>query len=198
MPVGSVEDAVRALRGGGLACFPTETLWSLSCRAADPIAVRRVLAAKMRPESVPLAVGFASWHAARAHVRATPGADALADRFLPGPLSLVVERTDAALSHVAPGRDKLSVRVPDHPVALAVLAAAGPLVMTSANRHGDPDPSTADDVVRALRHVRDLVVVDADAVPGTASTVVDATGPVPRVLREGVISAAEVVAAWPQ
>lgn len=194
--LGTFEDAVAALRSGGLACFPTETLWSLSCRADDPAAVVQVFAAKGRPGGVPLAVGFASWEAARAHVAVTPGAEALAAAFLPGPLSLVLHRTDPGLAHVAPGLGTLSVRVPDHPIAQAVLAAVGPLVMTSANRHGGPDPRCAEDVVAALGDV-DAVVVEADPVPGTGSTVVDVTGDMPRILREGLIPSKDVLDAWP-
>ena len=172
--------------------FPTETLWSLSCSAYDADAAKRIFTLKGRPEGVPLAVGFHSWRAAQGSIIATPGADALAAKFLPGPLSIVLPRRDPALAHVAPGLDSLSVRVPDHDVARRILDGAGPLVMTSANPHGAPDPLHADDV-RAL--FPGVLVVGDEAVPGTASTVVDGT--TGRVLREGVISKAEVAAAWP-
>lgn len=195
----SLQAAAQHLRAGGLACFPTETLWSLSCRAVpDPLA--RLRAAKGRPDTVSLAVGFAAWADARRHVETTPWAEALAAAFLPGPLSIVLRRADPALAMLAPDRETLSVRVPDHPVATAMLAAAGPLVMTSANRHGGPDPHTRDDLDRALAEAGDgagIVVVGDGPVPGIGSTVVDATGPAPRVLREGIIPKHEVVAAWP-
>lgn len=186
-----VREAVKVLRDGGIVAFPTETLWSLSCSAYDEDAVPRIFALKGRPEGVPLAVGFHSWRAAQASIIPTPGADALAKAFLPGPLSIVLPRRDDRLAHVAPGFDTVSVRVPDHDVAQRILDHAGPLVMTSANPHGASDPLTADDV-RA--RFPDLLVV-GDQVPGTASTVVD--GVTGRVLREGVISEMEVAAAWP-
>lgn len=189
-------DDVRAhLTAGGLACFPTETLWALSCDARNTGAIDRLRAAKRRPPSVPLAVGFPSWDAARSAVEATPLADALAARFLPGPLSIVVRRANPALAAVAPHHDTLSVRVPDHPVALALLDR--PLVMTSANSHGEPDPVTLDELHAALADVDENVLVAGDGpVAGTGSTVVDATGDRPRVLREGVIPIHEVEAAW--
>lgn len=189
-PLVDVDSAIRHIHEGGLACFPTETLWSLSCRADHPDAVQAVFRAKGRPEGVPLAVGFHSWYEATKHVRSTPLAYRLAKRFLPGPLSIVLHRTDADMAHVAPGLDTLSVRIPDHPAALRILEACGPLVMTSANRHGGPDPVTAAAVAEALAGVPGLVVVDAPPVPGTASTVVD--GHDGRVLREGVITQREL------
>ena len=187
MTLGSLEDAVRSLQAGGLACFPTETLWSLSCRADDLHAVRRILQVKGRPDEVPLAVGFATWDEARDAIETTPLADRLAAEHLPGPLSLVVRRQGDRFLHCAPGRDTVSIRVPDHQVAQAILRATGPLVMTSANRHGDPDPIRDEDVVAALPAVGDLVIMASDPVPGVPSTVVDATGDKPVVLRQGMI-----------
>jgi L-threonylcarbamoyladenylate synthase len=194
--LGSMDDVVAALRGGGLACFPTETLWSLSCLATDQDAIQAVFAAKGRPEGVPLAVGFPSWEVATQHVRTTPGAEALAAAFLPGPVSIVLERTEPDLAPVAPGLPTLSIRVPDHPDSQAILRQTGPLVMTSANRHGEPDPRSAAQVLASLAGVTGLVVLDSPPVRGQASTVVDATGAKPVVLREGVITRAEVEASW--
>ncbi len=189
-----VREAVQTIHDGGVVAFPTETLWSLSCSAHDPEAVQRIFALKGRPEGVPLAVGCHSWRAAQHLIVANPMADALAARFLPGPVSLILPRRSDDLAHVAPGFDTLSIRVPDHDVARRILDFAGPLVMTSANPHGAPDPRTADEV-RA--HFPDLVIV-GDDVPGTASTVVDCTGPKPVVLRHGMVSEADILAAAAQ
>jgi L-threonylcarbamoyladenylate synthase len=186
-----VREAVRTLQEGGIVAFPTETLWSLSCGAFDEDAVQKIFEMKGRPEGIPLAVGCHSWRAAQTSVLATPGADALATKFLPGPLSIVLPRRDPALANLAPGFETLSIRVPDNDIARRIIDAAGPLVMTSANPHGAPDPITADEV-RA--YFPDLLVV-GDEVPGMASTVVDGTTGV--VLREGVISKSEVANAWP-
>ncbi len=183
------------LLAGGLACFPTETVWSLSCRADDPAAVARVFAAKQRPGGVPLAVGVASWADAAGLVEVTPLAERLAQAFLPGPLSLVLRRRGDALAHLAPGLATLSIRVPDHALAHELLRRTGPLVMTSANRHGEPDPDTAAGVGRALAGVEGLLVLGDQRVPGLASTVVDATGEAPVVLREGAVSRQRIRAA---
>ncbi len=190
--VGTVDQAVRILRGGGLAVFPTETLWSLSCRADDLVAVGAIFAAKNRPGGVPLALGVDSLDAVREDLEVTPLAEALAKHFLPGPLSIILRRKSDRWAHLAPDRDTVSVRVPDHPLALQILQESGPLVMTSANRHGQPDPRSQWEVMGGLAHVNGLVFVEAPPVPGTGSTVVDATGDAPVVLREGMVSATDL------
>lgn len=178
-----VREAVAALQSGGIVAFETESVWSLSCGAFEQEAIGAIYAMKERPEGLPLAVGCHSWRAAQPWIVATPLADALAAAHLPGPLSLVCRRRDDQLAHVAPGIDTLSIRVPDHPIASRILDAAGPLVMTSCNVHGESDPITADDVRATFP---DLLVV-GERVPGTATTIVDATGDVGRVLRQGAL-----------
>ena len=188
-----VREAVRRLGDGEVICFPTETLWGIACSAFDEEAVRRIYAHKGRPEGMPLAAAFHSWRAAQGFVVPTPLADGLAARFLPGPLSIVVARRGDGLAHLAPGMATLSVRVPDHDDARRILDGAGPLALTSANVHGGPDPPSAGEVRRLFP---DLYVLDGE-VGHTASTVVDATGAEPKVLREGMITRREVEAAWP-
>jgi L-threonylcarbamoyladenylate synthase len=111
-------------------------------------------------------------------------AEALAAKFLPGPISLVCMRKDDRLAMAAPRLDTISVRVPNHPVALAMLAD-GPLLMTSANKHGQPDPFLASEISLGLPII-------GDSVPGIASTVVDCTSDLPTILREGAISSFDV------
>lgn len=178
-----VREAVHTLQTGGIVAFPTETVWSLSCSALDEESVAAVAALKGRPDGMPMAIGAHSWRAAQMWIQSTPLADRLARAHLPGPLSIVCKRRGDELAHVAPGRDTLSIRIPSHDDARRILDAAGPLVMTSCNPHGAPDPITAEDV-RAL--YPDLLVV-GDRVPGTASTIVDATGDEPIVLRHGAL-----------
>lgn len=167
-----------ALQAGEPACFPTETLWAL---AAKPAAASKIFALKERPEGVPLAVGFKSWEAAKEFVESTPIAEALS-KFLPGPMSLVCPQKDDRMAMAAPGFDTLSVRIPDHPLALELLRD-GPLLMTSANKHGEADPIRAKDITLN-------VPITGDSVPGTASTVVDCRNGT--VLREGMIPSLEI------
>lgn len=165
-----------ALQAGEPACFPTETLWAL---AAKPESAQKLFALKGRPEGVPLAVGFPSWEAALDYVVETPVAKALSV-LLPGPVSLVVPMKDDRLAMAAPGLKTLSIRVPDHTLALELLQD-GPLLMTSANKHGQPDP------IQAAGIPFDIPIV-GESVPGTASTVIDCTGDAPVILREGMVA----------
>ncbi len=187
-----LDAVIAALQDGELACFPTETLWSLSCLPeAGPVARLRMM--KRRPVHVPLALGMGAIDDVSQHVELTAVAKRLADRFLPGPLSLVVPRRSDQFQCLAPSQDTLSLRVPDHATARSVLAATGPLVMTSANEHGAPDPLSREELAAAVGH---RVPAVGDAVPGIASTVVDCTGDRPIVLREGAVVRDEILAAF--
>lgn len=179
-----------ALRAGRLVAFPTETVYGLGANARDAAAVRRVFAAKGRPPDNPLIVHLASTDAlptVAAHV--TPLARDLAARFWPGPLTLVLPASGSLPPETTGGRDSVAVRVPDHPVALALLRAAQvPVAAPSANTSGRPSPTKAAHVRADLGHTIDLLLDGGPCPLGVESTVVDARGTVPVVLREGGVS----------
>lgn len=181
--------AARRLRAGGLVAFPTETVYGLGANALDAAAVARIFAAKGRPASNPVIVHVATTAAARALAARWPAiADVLASRHWPGPLTLVVEKTDAIPSLVCAGGSTVGLRVPAHPVALALLRASGvPIAAPSANRSQEISPTTAQHVVDSLGAcVDDLIVLDGGPCPiGIESTVVDVSGERPVVLRPG-------------
>jgi L-threonylcarbamoyladenylate synthase len=182
--------AAAALLAGDLVGLPTETVYGLAADARDEAAVRRIFAAKGRPADNPLIVHLASPDAFPAVVaEVTPLARRLADRFCPGPLTLVLAARPELPRVTTGGLATVAVRVPDHPVATAVLEAAGiPVAAPSANRSGRPSPTTAADVVAELGDAV-AVVIDGGPCPvGVESTVVDARGEVPVVLREGSIT----------
>ena len=197
-PTGSDEAAVAAgadaLAAGRLVAFPTETVYGLGADALDPHAVARVFAAKGRPTDHPLICHLASADGLAPLVaEVSPHAQALADAFWPGPLTLVMPRSPAVPDAVTGGRDTVAVRVPAHPVALALLRAfGGPVAAPSANRFGRPSPTTAADVADELG---DAVAVILDGGPceiGVESTVLDLTTNPPQVLRPGGISAEQI------
>ena len=183
-------EAASTLRTGGLVAFPTETVYGLGADATDPTAVGRVFAAKGRPADNPLIVHLAdAADLDRVAARVPPLAAELARRFWPGPLTLVLEAGDHLPAETTGGHATVGVRVPDHPVARALLAAADrPVAAPSANRSGRPSPTTAAHVMADLGDVVDVIVDGGACVVGVESTVVDARGPRPVVLREGAVT----------
>ena len=199
MPVMGTDEAAlaagaHALAAGRLVAFPTETVYGLGAAALDPVAVARIFAAKGRPTDHPLICHVASAEDLDHLVAGvTPAARALAGAFWPGPLTMVMPRSPAVPDAVTGGRDTVAVRVPAHPVALALLRAfGGPVAAPSANRFGRPSPTTAADVEDELG---DEVAVILDGGPceiGIESTVLDLTTDPPQVLRPGRISAEQI------
>ena len=184
----AVADAAAALRRGDLVVYPTETVYGLGADATDPDAVERVYELKRRPRDDPLSVAVPDVDAALDYVRPTRREEAFMREFLPGPVTVVVERRDALADALTAGRDRVGVRVPDHDVALELLrdVAPTPVTATSANVSGRPS------VVRVADlddRVREGVarVVDGGETPGTESTVVDPGEGV--VHRDGALAA---------
>lgn len=188
--------AAEVLRGGGLVAFPTETVYGLGAHALDPAAVARIYAAKGRPAYNPLIVHVSGVDAARSLARAWPeAAERLAERFWPGPLTLVVPRTDSIPDAVSAGLPTVALRVPGHPVALGLLeAAAIPLAAPSANRSTQVSPTTAQHVRRSLGSAVDLILDGGPCPVGIESTVLSLAGEVPTILRPGTVSLDEIAA----
>jgi L-threonylcarbamoyladenylate synthase len=189
-----VREAADVLANGGLVAFPTETVYGLGANAFDEEAVRRVYAAKGRPSDNPMIV-----HIARASDISqltdiiTPDSVRLADRFWPGPLTMVFKKSDAVPDVVTGGLDTVAVRLPDHPAAVEFIRAAGvPVAAPSANISGRPSPTKAEHVIRDLDGKVDCILAGDDCRVGIESTVVDLTTDTPTVLRPGIISAYDI------
>jgi L-threonylcarbamoyladenylate synthase len=192
--------AVALLRAGELVAFPTETVYGLGADAGNPAAVAKIFAAKGRPADHPLIVHLADPMALDAWARDVPqAARQLAAAFWPGPLTLILKRQSQVLDVVTGGQDTVGLRVPNHPVALALLrafsaaqgAAAG-LAAPSANRYGRISPTRAAHVRSELGASVQLVLDGGDCAVGIESTIVDLSGAVPRVLRPGAITADDI------
>ena len=186
-----LEQAARVLRGGGLVAFPTETVYGLGAHALDPAAVERIYQAKGRPGYNPLIVHVADAQAARALATSWPDeAERLAAAFWPGPLTLVLPKNDSIPDSVTAGLPSVALRVPAHPVAHALLRAAGvPVAAPSANKSTEVSPTTAEHVARSLGERVDVIVDGGPCPVGIESTVLSLAGPVPTLLRPGTISA---------
>lgn len=179
--------AADVLRRGGLVAFPTETVYGLGADALDAAAVRRIFAAKGRPSYNPLIAHVASVEAARELVAEwPPAAERLAAAFWPGPLTLVLRKRAHVPDEVTAGLPTVAVRVPGHPVALALLRAAGrPVAAPSANPSTRVSPTTALHVEKGLGHAVDLILDGGPTTVGIESTVVDLTREPPALLRPG-------------
>lgn len=190
-PIGK---AVKILRRGGLVAFPTETVYGLGADASSEKAVARLYAVKGRPAEHPVIVHFASAAPAFEWGREIrPAAHALAKRYWPGPLTLIVKRSPRAADFVTGGQDSVGLRVPSHPVAQALLGGfGGGIAAPSANRFGAVSPTTAAHVREDLGDDVDLVLEGGPSEVGIESTIVDVTSDRPALLRPGRISAAEI------
>jgi len=190
-------DAARVLMSGGLVAFPTETVYGLGADACNEIAVGRIYSVKGRPADHPLIVHVASMDALGDWAADVPAyAIALARDFWPGPMTLVLTRSELAADFITGGQDTVGVRVPNHPVAIGLLEAfakAGGkgVAAPSANRFGNVSPTTAQAVSDELSDYladSDVILDGGACAVGVESTIIDCTGDVPKILRPGAIT----------
>jgi L-threonylcarbamoyladenylate synthase len=188
--------AGQVIRAGGLVAFPTETVYGLGADALDARAVLGIFEAKGRPPTNPIIVHVEGVAQAREVVRAWPeAAEKLAARFWPGPLTLVLARRAEVPAVVSAGLDTVAVRAPAHPVARALLRAAGrPIAAPSANRSTEVSPTTAAHVMRSLDGRIDVVLDGGPTDVGIESTVLSLAGERPVLLRPGHVTRAEIEA----
>lgn len=185
-----IEHAGQLLQAGKLVVIPTETVYGLGANALDVAAVEKIFAAKGRPSTDPLIVHVAD----RSHVhdlveRVSEAAEQLMSAFWPGPLTLIMTKSDRVPPQVTAGRDTVAVRMPDHELALAVIQAAGvPVAAPSANKFGRVSPTTPAHVAAELEGSYDLLVDGGTCTHGVESTILDTTSTPPRLLRPGSIT----------
>jgi len=189
---GAVRAAAEALADGAVVAVPTDTVYGLAVDPAQPDAVARLFALKGRPADVPLPVLVAgAEQVAMVAGRLESAAQHLADRYWPGPLTLVVPRRPGLsvdLGGPPAARHTVGVRRPDHPVIVALCDLLGPLAVTSANLHGASPATTADQLVRAFDGSEEpRLVLDGGTCDGVPSTVVECRGPASKCLREGAL-----------
>jgi L-threonylcarbamoyladenylate synthase len=193
---GEIDHAARLLRTGRLVAFPTETVYGLGANALDAEAVARIYAVKRRPRTSPLIVHVVSVEMAQSMVVEWPEiADRLARRFWPGPLTLVLGKRSAIPDIVTAGLPTVALRMPAHPIALALIGAASvPLAAPSANRFTELSPTTAEHVRRSLGSDVDLILDGGPCQVGIESTVLSLIEQRPVLLRPGGISRPELEA----
>jgi L-threonylcarbamoyladenylate synthase len=191
-----IQRAVAILEAGGLVAFPTETVYGLGADASNAQAVRRIFSAKGRPADHPVIVHIRSAAALPEWARRVPpAARLLAERFWPGPLTLVLERAHGAIDEVTGGLDTIGLRAPSHPVAQALLRSfRGGIAAPSANRFGRISPTTAQHVRDELGDRTDLVLDGGACEVGIESTIVDLSGGDPVLLRPGRVGREDIEA----
>ena len=168
----SLAAAVDAVDRGELVVYPTETVYGLGADARVPAAIKQVFAVKGRDRSNPVSMGVADVATAAEYVQIDDRERAFMDRFLPGPVTVVCERTTAVPPELVGGRDRVGIRIPAHDTALALLERAGPITATSANESGTGSVCHPDDLSDRIRSSVAAVIDDGET-PGTESTVVD-------------------------
>jgi L-threonylcarbamoyladenylate synthase len=195
-PEGSLQIAADILRSGGLVAFPTETVYGLGADTTNAEAVRKIFKAKDRPGDNPLIVHVADVDDVSFAAAVVPApAQALMEKFWPGPLTLVLPRSDRIADVVSCGLPTVAVRMPDHPVARALIRAAGvPLAAPSANLSGRPSPTTAEHVLEDLAGRIDCLIDAGETGIGVESTIIDLTVDPPALLRPGGITPEQICA----
>jgi L-threonylcarbamoyladenylate synthase len=199
----SVAEAARTLAAGHLVALPTETVYGLGADGLNPQAVMRIFKAKGRPSDHPVILHVADLDHAKSLSASWPAsADLLAGAFWPGPLTIILKRADCVLDLVTGGQDTVGIRMPSHPLARALLAAfsacgSGVIAAPSANRFGAVSPTQAAHVLAGIGpwlSEDDRILDGGSCAVGVESTIVDLSGPTPRMLRPGGISAERLAA----
>ena len=191
-----LEQAVAILKRGGLVAFPTETVYGLGADANNPDAVKKIFEIKHRPQTHPVIVHIVSINEIELWARAIPAkAYQLAERFWPGPLTLVLKRAMTANDIVTGGQATIALRAPAHHIAQALLNRfGGGIAAPSANRYGHISPTTAQHVYQELGDQVELILDGGPCAVGIESTIVDLSGEIPRLLRPGWIPAEQISA----
>jgi len=188
----SIYESVRIISSGGLIAFPTDTVYGVGALFNNKSAVKRLYNAKSRAlnKAIPILVGNFNdvWSLSK---EVTPSAQKLAKTFWPGPLSLVLRKSDNVSAIVAPG-STVAVRSPNHSWLLELLSIVGPLAVSSANKSGEPETMSCGEVQASFGNKLDLIVSGTSVRPSLPSTVVDCSVDPPKIIREGPISSTSI------
>ena len=189
-----IKHAVAILKKGGIVAFPTDTVYGLGADPLNAQAVAAIYKVKRRPSNLPLPLLLAEKSDLLKVASVVPDiAWQLVERFLPGALTLVLKKGPRVPASVTASGDTVAVRIPNHPIPVALIRGLGaPIIGTSANISGQPSPVTAEEVRGQLDEDVDLIIDGGRCPGGVESTVLDVTGKVPAIIREGAVSREEI------
>jgi len=180
--------AILALKHGDVVVYPTDTLYALGADIYNEDAVRRIFKIKNRPVNIPLSVAVANFESIESIAIVNDIAWRLAEHFLPGPLTLILNKKSTISSNITGGLDKVAVRIPDNEVALELLSKFGPLTATSANVHDMETPRDIEGIKKQFKDGDVAVYLDCGKLNALPSTIVDITTKTPKIIREGIIT----------
>ena len=188
----TISNAIVALKAGNLIVYPTDTLYALGADIFNDDSVTKVFTVKKRPFSNPLSVAVADFEAISKIAYTNEFVKQVAERFLPGSLTIILRKKESVSRLVTGGLDNIAVRIPDNKIALKLLSAFGPLTVTSANVHGKKTPYVIKDIM--MQFTTDILVyLDDGRLDAKPSTIVDLTLEKPRIVRKGSITLEEIL-----
>ena len=189
---GDMDVACRVLKVGGLVVYPTDTVYGLGVDPFNEAAVERAYKVKGRDRKLPLSMAVLSIGGVARYGHLDANARQFCARHMPGPVTVLLKATSSAPHSLVSQGDFIGLRVPEHPVALQLLKAFGPVTTTSANRHGGPSPITCEEAARQLGGDVDIYIDAGPCALGKESTVVDLSGGGTRIIRAGAIPQEEL------
>jgi len=188
----TISNAIVALKAGNLIVYPTDTLYALGADIFNDGSVTKVFTVKKRPFSNPLSVAVADFEAISKIAYTNEFVKQVVERFLPGSLTIILRKKESVSRLVTGGLDNIAVRIPDNKIALKLLSAFGPLIVTSANVHGKKTPYVIKDIM--MQFTTDILVyLDDGRLDAKPSTIVDLTLEKPRIVRKGSITLEEIL-----
>ena len=193
-----MENIMDVLRRGELIVYPTETLYGLGADPFSETAIEKLIGIKKRPDNMPISIAVSDMEMMKTVSHVNDLAEWIYRAFLPGPITILLEKKDHVPKSLTGGSSKIGIRVPDHPVALRLIGALGPLTATSANIHDQSEPWDIDTAVRQLGNTVALYLDGGISKYQAPSTVLDATGASAKIIRKGVISEDEIHSALNQ
>ena len=191
MKKNDVSNAIKALKTGNLIVYPTDTLYALGTDIFNDDAVKRVFKVKKRPSSNPLSVAVANFDAITKIAYTNDVVKKVVERFLPGPLTIILQKKGSVSNVITSGLDKIAVRIPKNDIALDLLSAFGPLTVTSANIHGEKTPYVIKEIMMQFS-TNISVYLDDGRLDAKPSTIVDLTSEKPTIVRKGSLTREEI------